>query len=398
MIRPVLLAALALSAVGCQVYDFEPVTPLAVAQTTQSRNVTLRNLKPNLMLLVDKSGSMLAPINPSGPNCTPGCGPSSPCPANCATRISELKNAMAGFLQMSGSLARVGLALFPADSSCGATATIDVALPAPTAVDTGNEATLTMNAQQVNTRIQAISPTGGTPTGASLNFLGNYSGLLDDDARDDYIVLLTDGLPNCNANNPNNTCNAPNPNCRCTTGATCGSTLCALGCLDQDGAVAQIVANKAKAINTIVVGFGADTGVGDGPVVLQAMAQAGGFPRNCPMGTDAECGINNSCNTATKTCAKAFYQATNAAELSAALKAISDAITSGNPCEFALDAQPTDPRFLAVIVNDQNVASGPNTWTYGGGKVTFGGQICTDIKNSSKTNPVKIEIRIVEQL
>lgn len=399
MIRPVLLAVVAFAAVGCQVYDFEPVTPLAVAQTTQSKNVVLRQLKPNLMLLVDKSGSMQSPIDPNAAGCPAGCGPSSPCPASCPTRISELKQAMASFLQNSGTVARMGLALFPSDSSCGATGTIDVAIPAPTSVDMGTDPVLTMTAQQINTRIQAIQPTGGTPTGASLAFLGSYSALLDaNDAREDFVVVLTDGLPNCNAQNPNNTCGGPNPNCRCTTGPTCGSTLCALGCLDQDGVVAQIVANKGKGVRTIVVGFGADTAGGDAAAVLQSMAQAGGFARSCKMGTDAECGAGDTCNTMTKTCNRAFYQAKNGTELSAALRSISDAIGSGDPCEFQLDAQPSDPRFLAVIVNDQNIPTGPTTWAYAAGKVTFTGQICTDIKNSTSTSPVKIEIRIVEQL
>jgi hypothetical protein len=42
-------------ATGCQTYDFEPVEPLAVAQTTESRSIKARAPKPNLMLLVDTS-------------------------------------------------------------------------------------------------------------------------------------------------------------------------------------------------------------------------------------------------------------------------------------------------------------------------------------------------------
>ena len=52
-------------ATGCQTYDFEPVEPLAVSQTTETRSIEARARKPNLMLLVDTSGSMTDPANKS---------------------------------------------------------------------------------------------------------------------------------------------------------------------------------------------------------------------------------------------------------------------------------------------------------------------------------------------
>jgi len=55
---------------GCQTYDFEQVVPLAIAQTTQTTTVGERQLKPNMLLLVDKSGSMKTPIAPPAASCS----------------------------------------------------------------------------------------------------------------------------------------------------------------------------------------------------------------------------------------------------------------------------------------------------------------------------------------
>ena len=395
LVFPVLLTA-------CQTYDFEPVTPLAVAQTTQSKNVIARQLKPNLMILVDKSGSMLQPTDPTAAGCPAGCGPSSPCPSGCPTRISELRSAMGTFLTTSGTVARMGLGFFPSDAVCGPTGAIDVSLPAPTTADDSSaDAANTANATSINGRIQAVAPLGGTPTGSSLAFVGGTPGLNDiNDNRQDFVLLLTDGLPNCNSANPNNQCAGANPNCRCTTSG-CSGSLCALGCLDRAGAIDNVQQLRGKQIKTIVVGFGADTATGDAPDVLNAMAEAGGFARTCPNHTNAECGTGGQC-LAGDVCDKKFYQAKNGAELSQALTNISNILGQGNPCEFPLEAQPSNPKVLTVIVDGVVVpacSTGTcDTWTYVGGKVIFQGAKCDQIKNATPAKPVKVEIRIVEQL
>src|SRR4051812_4145013 len=112
MMRSVALLTALLLAGSCQTYDFERVVPLAVAQTTDKTIVASKRLKPNVMLLVDNSGSMLFPSDASDPDCTVGgvlCGnAATACPASCPTRVSELKNAMGAFLQTSGTIARLG--------------------------------------------------------------------------------------------------------------------------------------------------------------------------------------------------------------------------------------------------------------------------------------------------
>jgi hypothetical protein len=313
---------------------------------------------------------------------------------------------MATFLGQSGTVARLGVSVFPTDPSCQPATNIDVQLPPPTSTDTGNDAALTSAAQQVNARIQQLTPSGGTPTGSSLEFLGTYGGLNDtNDFRDDFVLLLTDGLPNCNDNNPNQLCTcgascsaAQTTSCACTT-STCGSTLCAKGCLDGDGAVANVKALKQRGIRTIVVGFGADLVGGDGPIVLNAMAKAGGFPRECPNGTDAECGgTAGSCNATTKQCSTSFFQASNGAELAAALAKISQSF-QGDPCVFTLSSRPSDPRYLSVVIDNQSLAASNTTYAYDftTNKVTFLGDLCTRLTTSTTQNPVNVEFRIVER-
>ncbi|MGA9523381.1 MAG: hypothetical protein WBV82_18075, partial [Myxococcaceae bacterium] len=95
LIAGVASAAVGLAVGGCQTYDFEPVEPLALSQTTKSEAVLSRKKKPNIMLLVDKSGSMKFQVTSS------------------TTRLSEMKVAMNRFLGPYGNTARFGLAVFP---------------------------------------------------------------------------------------------------------------------------------------------------------------------------------------------------------------------------------------------------------------------------------------------
>ncbi len=411
MMRSVTLVAVLVLAGSCQTYDFERVVPLAVAQTTDKTIVASKRLKPNVMLLVDNSGSMLLPTNPSAANCPAGCGTASNlCPGNCPTRVSELKSAMATFLQTSGTIARLGATIFPIDPVCGASTNIDVQLPMPSAADDGTDSALTASANSVNARIQALSPSGGTPTGNSLDFLGTYGGINDNsDFRDDFVLLLTDGLPNCNAANPNaicpancggGTCSAAQITaCSCTTSTCAPSSLCSNGCLDQSGAVDAVKRLRLKGIRTIVVGFGADLASGTGPIVLNAMAREGGFARECPNMTDAECGgMAGSCNTSTKQCSTSFFQAANGTELAAALRKISESF-QGDPCVFTLTARPSDPRYLSVVVNGSTLAEGSMTYSFdpNSNKVTFLGAQCTALNASTTQNPVNVEFRIVER-
>lgn len=395
LLPPVMLAL----SLGCQTYDFEPVQPLAVGQTTQHSRVIAKALKPNVMILVDMSGSMAEPATAGGST----------------TRIADVRSAMHSFLTTSADVARFGLATFPAMSTggqCAGTSSLRVDLPAATSTDdaaatAANEA----NSQLIDSKIQAFKETGtassdpdvvggGTPTGASLAFVGGLSQLNRNDDRADFVLVLTDGVPNCNATNEN-TCDDAAA-CRCTVTGGCArgaggaAGTCFIGCLDRAGVVGQVQALRGKDIKTIVVGFGADTASGDGPEVLNAMAEAGGFPRPCPNHTNAECGANDTCNGGV--CGKQFYQAASATELAAALRSISGNLGTKDPCVYPLASAPSDPRLLAVIIDGVHTPAGPDTWSYDAQQLTFLGALCTRVKNSSAQHPVDVEVREVDAL
>ncbi|MFT3843112.1 MAG: adventurous gliding motility lipoprotein CglB [Myxococcaceae bacterium] len=412
--RSLLLTA-ALVLAGCQTYDFEPVQPLAIGQTTQSKKIVAHRLKPNLMMLLDKSGSMQTNTSTQAP-CPAtigGCGPGNTCPNGCPTRISDMKNAMSTLLSTGGTIVRYGVSAFPvsATASCSPTdaSQVLVQLLGPALSD--DDTQLQAQADAVNMAIQdpvKVAPGGGTPTADSLRFVGNLSELQDGD-RDNFVLLLTDGVPNCNQNNPNSCTSQTASLCQCTTGTcTTASGLCSLGCLDADNSVQAVAELYNKKIRTIVIGFGADTAQAAAFSTLNQMAIAGNFARACPMGTDAECGAGDTCNTANglNVCNQAFFQAANQADLFDALKKISDVLGGGSICEYTLDNVPSDPRYLSVTVDGQalqrcNASMGCNTWTYsqmGLAKVTFEGTTCDKVKAATAQNPVDVQFRIVTSL
>jgi hypothetical protein len=383
MINRAVVAGLAVGLSGCLNYEFQPVGPTVVVQNRQSYVVVSTRPKANVMLLVDKSGSMAEAIGTGG------------------TRMQQLQGAMDDLLTTQGASARLGLASFPVDPTCGASTALDEPLPPPSVGD--DAAQDQAKADAIRARIHQFVPSGGTPTAASLAFVGATPGLNDpNDGRDDFIVLLTDGLPNCNADNPNGQCTQANPACACTlasaTSCLSPSTYCASGCLDRDGTVATIADLRSRRIRTVVVGFGADTAAGAAPATLSAMATAGGYARPCPLATDAECGTGNTCNATTLLCNTPFYQAQNRAELSAALAEIWKTI--GNPisCHYLLETQPQQAQLLAVLVDGQDVPKGPDSWEFKAGAVDLVGALCARAMASTPARPLNLEIRVVETL
>lgn len=388
--KHVIAVLVAVLVAGCQTYDFERVTPMALSQESQSKTIIAKSLKPNVMLLVDTSGSMGDLGDPT-------------------SRISQLKTAMQLVLTEAGSDARFGLAVFPENN--GPTQTIRQALPPPTANDEGTADALIAKASAINATIQSLpQPTGGTPTSASLAFLGQEPGLNDaHDGRFDFILLLTDGLPNLNPENPNALCGCAPSGCSQTQIDACACTYddpntcllvtnnpCATGCLDQTGTVATIagLANTQQ-LKTIVVGFGSDLTTGVAPQVLDQMARAGRQPRSCEKAADA-CG-NEACG-ADEVCATPFYKATSADELARVLKEIIENIKD-DVCAQSLASRPSDPRFVSVIVDGVTLEPGPETYTYDGDvSITMNGATCDKLKNSTPQTPVKLDIRAVEKL
>jgi hypothetical protein len=396
---PSLLVCATLAA-GCQTYDFEPVEPAAISVPSVEKTIVARGSTPNLMLLVDTSGSMLEPMNPASSLCrSPTTGVlcrGEGCPASCPTRWSALQGAMDSFLSASGAFARIGLTLYPGKQlvqgeQCGGSDSLTMDLPAEDSPDALQAHALELNAQlreiPNNTR---GGPTGGTPTGSSLQYVGTLPQLQTDE-RGDFVLLLTDGLPNCNENHA---ASGASLACRCTL-SECSGTFERLGCLDQDGSVSAVKALRGRDIQTIVIGFGAETASGQGPAVLNAMAEAGGFARKCQ--TNADCGTGDACDTGLGLCQRRYYQAANQDELTHALRQISERF-EGDPCliELAPDQFPPSPKLARVLVNGESFGDGEDTWRL---KDKVGvellGSLCARVQGSSPAHPARVEIRVV---
>jgi len=319
---------------------------------------------PNVMIVVDRSGSMVKPVTPSLPGCQTGNGACPVCgytgcaacnPTTCPTRISELQSGLTAFLADAGAIAHFGLIELPKPNAgqCDPSAIADII------VDIGDGgcaspgddlAAMQASANVIATQVNGIVPLGGTPTAGTLASLVSYCPLLDS-SRADFVLLLTDGEPNCNAVNPNDcsmkACECtfyagvqpqpgicPGPSCPC---GVVGGPFCVTGCIDTTAVVTAVHGLGAANVRVLTVGFGLETlpdsGVGTGyaPAALNAMAMAGGMARACPGGTDAECNVGlpatstspDTCDVASHLCGRAYYLTLDAPGLVQVLQQIS---------------------------------------------------------------------------
>jgi hypothetical protein len=414
--------------VGCQTYDFEPVIPLALAQHTSTVLIAPSGLPPNMMFLLDRSGSMKLPFtafqadgvtkisacftDPSDGG-TPGpCGNSlsttSPTcsPTNCPSRWDTVTTTATNFLTGGNAPnAQMGVSFFPnwvgAVGFCDATSHIDV----PLGANNNNAIVNAINGVGSASGGQNGGLGGGTPTAASVLYTAQNGGFASNPGRANYIVLMTDGLPNCDSNFPPANSYTSNPSaCNCVDASgnlvndpqECTS-LPILDCNDYAQAAADIgqAASPPTNVKTIVVGFGDAASAGTiGVQSLQAMAVAGGFSRYCYTdggecsltggadgGADTACLTNNP-STASALCQNQFFQATNSTQLAAALRAITIATSVVDPCHVGLNPIPSNPQLVSVVVTDNGVTTSypypSSLWSFvgatdggAGGSLTF---------------------------
>ncbi len=207
---------------------------------------------PILFVIQDKSGSMAGPPDPYGDPNAPSKWSSAA--ATVPPLVTEFSDRF-----------RFGLMMFPGESTtfnCN-TGTLQTAVPSTPA--------------QVQNAYDANAPGGGTPTAVSLNAARSYLNGISTPAPK-YVLLITDGLPNCDLSLNPATCETTTAGCPNTS--TCsGSSCCGLGakdCLDDNATANAAAALYAQGITVFVVGFGADVSNANDQAVLDNIAAAGG--------------------------------------------------------------------------------------------------------------------------
>jgi hypothetical protein len=131
------------------------------------------------------------------------------------------------------------------------------------------------NAGAIMAQLGRALPGGATPTNAALEVAAEYYRRTPDRVGARYLVLATDGGPNCNPTLESATCRcSAQPEamlCRSTT-----NIYARINCLDDTRTVSTIAALRAMGIETFVLGLPGTEALAD---VLDRMAEAGGRAR-----------------------------------------------------------------------------------------------------------------------
>lgn len=292
----------------------------------------------NVLLVIDESGSMTD--KPSGFD---------------VDKWSALKTALASALEgVQDENIAFGLELFPhaadASKSIPLACTSDCCeMPAAPGIQVSVEAAKTA-VPKILSALGDSAPGGGTPTALALTRAYEYftTGSGASLEGDKYVLLATDGGPNCNSKL---TCDATScttnldGDCSISGGNCCdpmfGGAIAQARCLDDDATLAQVEKLAGKNIQTFVVGIpGAETYASS----LDAFAVAGGRENPAP---------------------PPKYFAVKAAGGVAGLTNVLSLITQNviTSCDLQLGSVPPNPDQLNVYVDGRLVKqSGDDGW------------------------------------
>jgi hypothetical protein len=275
--------------------------------------VPLQLRPPDVLIIQDRSLSM--EDNSVGQSCPGGCGTSS--------KWSQVSTAIEQVVTATGSTVNWGLKLFGSDNACGVTpgATVSVA--------SGNDAA-------IQAAFASASPGGDTPTESALDSAVTYMQSLTD-SNPKYLLLATDGLPNCT---PGDAATAD----------------------DSSGAEAAITRARTAGFDTFVVGIAT---AGAATATLDQMALNGGVPQ--PGG------------------ASSYYAVSDTTSLETALTTISDLVQ----CTLAVPSTVGGANLgISVKTSSGNLKllqDPTNGWSLSGDKqsVVLNGTACANLTNGT---------------
>ncbi len=300
---------------------------------------------PTMYFVLDRSGSMAE-----------------------SNKWTTVRLAVADVVRAIGPRANFGAAVFPAPSNVDQCASgVEVMSvrrgdPASTSGLDGPVTTALLSAT-------AAAANGGTPTSATLNALmpklAQLKGKL-------FVVLATDGGPNCNQAA---VCSIAGcmPNIEGIAGCDATTNCCAppkgtpSNCLDDQATLAAVNKLKAAGIPTYVIGI---PGSAPYAALLDSLAIAGG--------------------TAQTTGSSKYYRvdSTDQTVLLTALKSVAAKVTA--TCTFKLQGN-VDPTLVNVFFDEVVVPQDTtNGWTMTGGTITLQGTSCQKVLNGDV-----LDVRII---
>jgi von Willebrand factor type A domain len=262
----------------------------------------------DVLLVLDRSSSMNYSTSADS-NCNGG--------SSCTARWPALTSAVNSTLASTSGSINWGLKLFasPSGGACGVTSGVEVAISSTSVA-------------AIQSQISSISPGNNTPTAQAIEAATGYLKTVSD-THGKYILLATDGEPNCAPGGSNTSKNV-------------------------QGTVDAISAAKAAGFPVWVIGIGPSVGN------LDNFAAAGG--------------TNN------------YYPATSPQALSDAFASIGTIVAA--TCTFTSNQAPPDPDNIAVYLNKKLVAKDPvNGWSFGPSAlvVVLNGSSCAEATSGNET-------------
>ena len=196
-----------------------------------------------------------------------------------------------------------GLLAFPAQSCNGLNLSTQCATPTNVRVGVGHPDAASEIAAAVSAG--GVGTCGGTPTANTLTVALDYLGTVNDDNRR-YVLLATDGAPNCNPSLHCDTCTSTHPFGTCANSGQC---------LDDSATISASKALFDAGYPVYVLGMGGSTKWSS---IMNSIAQAGGTG--------------------------AYYAVNKTSELLATLENIAGAVVS---CQFDVDWDDLPPQASA---------------------------------------------------
>lgn len=295
---------------------------------------------PNLYFLVDRSASMKDAIGP-------------------LSKYKTARKVLGQLLDVIGHRVRYGASIFPenTDDCGGGTEIVAPAVGEVPSCDGSPDPTL----ENFLNAFRYYAPGGSTPTAAAIAGLRSE---LEGFEGDTYLVLLTDGAPNCD---DAASCGADEciPNIegasQCPAELNCCDTAsfgphAGQNCVDGDATEREVALLRKHHIPTYVVGMPGAAPYAD---VLNRLAVAGGTARDGDT---------------------AYYAANDQSELQAALYAIGTGIAIR--CSIDLDAPPDDSSQVNVYFDGELVPSDPDDgWSWDGDtRIQVNGDACARLE------------------